>query len=176
MEEFHPFWFEEPVPPENVDEMARVAAHTSIPIATGERLHSIWEFQALLQRGAVQFVRPDVCMVGGLSHAKKIAALAEAFHVQVVPHNPLSPVSTAACIQLAACIPNFALQEYPAGEDEPPKSEIVKNALAQKDGFLIIPDAPGIGIELAEDAAVRHPYVPREVQTRLHADGSVVDQ
>ena len=176
IEPYHPFFYEDPVTPDNLDEMALVASKIGIPIATGERLFSIWEFQALLQRGAVQFVRPDVCMVGGLSHAKKIAALAEAFHVQVVPHNPLSPVSTAACIQLAACIPNFALQEYPKGEDEPPKSEIVKRPLAQESGFLIVPDAPGIGIELAEDAAERHPYVPRAVQTRLHADGSVVDQ
>ena len=176
IEPYHPFFYEDPVTPDNLDEMALVASKIGIPIATGERLHSIWEFQALLQRDAVQFVRPDVCMVGGLSHAKKIAALAEAFHVQVVPHNPLSPVSTAACIQLAACIPNFALQEYPKGEDEPPKNEIVKSALTQEDGFLIIPDAPGIGIELAANAAERHPYVPREVKTRLHADGSVVDQ
>ena len=176
IEPYHPFFYEDPVTPDNFDEMALVASKIGIPIATGERLFSIWEFQALLQRGAVQFVRPDVCMVGGLSHAKKIAALAEAFHVQVVPHNPLSPVSTAACIQLGACIPNFALQEYPVGEDVPPKSEIVKRPLAQENGFLIVPDAPGIGIELAEDAAERHPYVPRAVQTRLHADGSVVDQ
>ena len=176
IEPYHPFFYEDPVTPDNFDEMALVASKIGIPIATGERFFSIWEFQALLQRGAVQFVRPDVCMVGGLSHAKKIAALAEAFHVQVVPHNPLSPVSTAACIQLAACIPNFALQEYPVGEDVPPKSEIVKRPLAQENGFLIVPDAPGIGIELAEDAAERHPYVPRAVQTRLHADGSVVDQ
>jgi len=176
IEPYHPFFYEDPVTPDNLDEMALVASKIGIPIATGERLFSIWEFQALLQRGAVQFVRPDVCMVGGLSHAKKIAALAEAFHVQVVPHNPLSPVSTAACIQLAACIPNFALQEYPKGEDEAPKSEIVKRPVAQENGFLIVPDAPGIGIELAEDAAERHPYVPRAVQTRLHADGSVVDQ
>ncbi|MDE0428638.1 MAG: galactonate dehydratase [Caldilineaceae bacterium] len=176
IEPYHPFFYEDPVTPDNFDEMALVASKIGIPIATGERLFSIWEFQALLQRGAVQFVRPDVCMVGGLSHAKKIAALAEAFHVQVVPHNPLSPVSTAACIQLAACIPNFALQEYPVGEDVPPKSEIVMRPLAQENGFLIVPDAPGIGIELAEDAAERHPYVPRAVETRLHADGSVVDQ
>jgi len=176
IEAYHPFFYEDPVTPDNLDEMALVASKIGIPIATGERIHTIWEFQALLQRGAVQFVRPDVCMVGGLSHAKKIAALAEAFHVQVVPHNPLSPVSTAACIQLAACIPNFALQEYPIGENAAPKNEIVKSALRLEDGFLIIPDSPGIGIELAEDAAERHPYRPREVKTRLHRDGSVVDQ
>jgi galactonate dehydratase len=79
-------------------------------------------------------------------------------------------------LQLAACIPNFALQEYPTGEHEPPKSEIVKTPVRLEDGFLIIPDAPGIGIELAEDAATRHPYRKREIHTRLHVDGSVVDQ
>jgi galactonate dehydratase len=115
-------------------------------------------------------------MAGGLTHSKKIAALAEAHHVGVVPHNPLSPVSTAACIQLAACIPNFALQEYPKGEDESPKRDIVKSTLQLENGFLLIPDAPGLGIELAEGAEEQYPYRPRSVQTRLHLDGSVVDQ
>jgi galactonate dehydratase len=115
-------------------------------------------------------------MAGGLTHSKKIAALAEAHYVGVIPHNPLSPVSTAACLQLAACIPNFAIQEYPIGEHEPPKSEIVKSAVRVDGGFLVVPDAPGIGVELAEDAQERHPPVPREVLTRLHVDGSVVDQ
>lgn len=176
IEEFHPFFYEDPILPDNFDAMALVAQHIHIPIATGERLHTIHEFQALLRRGAVQYIRPDVCLAGGISHCKKIAALAEAYHVGVVPHNPLSPVSTAACIQLAACIPNFVLQEYPLGENEPPKSEIVKSALKLENGFLIIPDAPGIGIELAEDAAERYPYRPRKVHTRLHVDGSVIDQ
>ena len=121
-------------------------------------------------------MRPDVCLAGGLTHSKKIAALAEANYVGVVPHNPLSPVSTAACLQLAAGIPNFAIQEYPTGELEPPKSEIVKTPLRVEEGFLIIPDTPGIGIELADDAQERYPPVPREVETRLHVDGSVVDQ
>ena len=176
IEEFHPMFYEDPVPPDNFDAMELVARNISIPIATGERFHTIHEFQMLLQRGAVQYVRPDVCMAGGITHSKKIAALAEAHYVGVVPHNPLSPVSTAACLQLAACIPNFAIQEYPTGEDRPPKSEIVASRLQVEDGFLVIPDAPGIGIELAEDAQEKYPPVPREVETRLHADGSVIDQ
>ena len=176
IEQYHPFFYEDPILPDNLDAMALVAERIHIPIATGERLHTIQEFEMLLARGAVQYVRPDVCLAGGLSHSKKIAALAEAHNVGVVPHNPLSPVSTAACIQLAACIPNFALQEYPLGENEPPKSEIVQSTVALEDGFLLIPDMPGLGIELAPDAAERFPYRPREVQTRLHVDGSVVAQ
>ncbi|HVC32381.1 MAG TPA: galactonate dehydratase [Chloroflexota bacterium] len=176
IEPFHPYFYEDPVLPDNFDEMAQVAQHINIPIATGERLHNIWEFEMLLSRNAVQYVRPDVCLAGGISHCKKIAALAEAHHVGVVPHNPLSPVSTAACLQLAACIPNFALQEYPLGEHQPPKNEIVKSVVRLEEGFLIVPDAPGIGIELADDAAEKYPYRPREFVTRLHADGSVMDQ
>jgi galactonate dehydratase len=169
-------FYEDPILPDNFDAMGLVAQNISIPIATGERLHTIHEFQMLLSRGAVQYVRPDVCLAGGLTHSKKIAAIAEAHYVGVVPHNPLSPVSTAACLQLAACIPNFTIQEYPVGEHEPPKSEIVKTPLELENGFLIVPDAPGIGIELADDAHERYPPTPREVRTRLNVDGSVVDQ
>ncbi len=187
IEPYRPFFYEDPTLPDNIDAMAEIAAKIRIPIATGERLHTIHEFSMLLERRAVQYVRPDVCMCGGLTHAKKIAALAEAHYVQVVPHNPLGPVSTAACVQLAACIPNFALQEYPLLEGAggsayvPPGGEaartgIVKTPLALADGFIVVPDAPGIGVELAADAEQRFPYRPRPVQTRLHVDGSVVDQ
>ena len=177
IEPYHPLFYEDPILPDNFDAMALVAQNVSIPIATGERLHSIHEFQMLLNRGAVQYVRPDVCLAGGLTHSKKIAAIAEAHYVGVVPHNPLSPVSTAACLQLAAAIPNFTIQEYPLGELEPPKSEIVKEPLRCEDGFLAIPQGPGIGIELAEDAQERYPPVPYgEIGARLHVDGSVVDQ
>ncbi|MHC4432088.1 MAG: galactonate dehydratase [Planctomycetota bacterium] len=176
IEPYHPFFYEDPVLPDNLDAMDLIARKIKIPIATGERFFTMQQFATLLQRGAVQYVRPDVCMAGGLTNCKKIAALAEAHYAHVVPHNPLSPVSTAACVQLAACIPNFALQEYPRGEHEPPKSEIVKGALKAESGYLIIPDTPGIGVELAEDAQERHPYRPRGVRTRLHEDGSIVDQ
>jgi galactonate dehydratase len=176
IEPYHPFFYEDPILPDNFDAMGLVAQHISIPIATGERLHTIYEFEMLLARGAVQYVRPDVCLAGGITGSKKIAALAEAHHVGVVPHNPLSPVSTAACLQLAACIPNFAIQEYPTGEDRPPKSEIVSTPVRCEQGFLTIPDAPGIGIELAPHAQEKHPPRPRPVGARLHVDGSVVDQ
>ena len=176
IERYRPFFFEDPIRPDNFDAMAEVAQKINIPIATGERLHTIYEFQMLLTRNAVQYVRPDVCMCGGITHSKKIAALAEAHHVGVVPHNPLSPVSTAACLQIAASVPNFALQEYPLGEGVPPKSEIVKGVLECKDGFITIPDRPGIGVELADDAAEKYPFKGRPQHTRLHVDGSVVDQ
>ena len=176
IEQYHPLFYEDPIRPDNLDSMALVASQVPIPIATGERLHTIEEFAMLLARGAVQYVRPDVCLAGGLSHAKKIAAIAEAFGVGVVPHNPLSPVSTAACLQLAACIPNFTLQEYPLGESGSDKADIVDAVPVVEDGFLLIPEGPGIGIALAPGAAERHPYRPRSPATRLHVDGSVVDQ
>jgi len=177
IEEFHPFFFEDPVTPDNFDEMAYVASKVNIPIATGERFTSLWEFQMALARNSVQYVRPDVCLVGGISGARTIAALAEAHHVGVVPHNPLSPVSTAACLQIDATAPNFALQEYPIGEGVPPKSDMVTGpAEHDGEGYLVISDAPGIGVELKPGAREACPPVPREVVSRLHADGSVFDQ
>ncbi len=173
---YHPFFYEDPILPDNLDAMEWVSRRIKIPIATGERFFTIQQFATLLARGAVQYVRPDVCLAGGLTASKKIAALAEAHYAQVVPHNPLSPVSTAACIQLAACIPNFALQEYPHGEREPPKSDIVRGALRLEKGYLLVPEAPGIGVELIEGAEERHPPRPQGMTTRLHEDGSVIDQ
>jgi galactonate dehydratase len=177
IEPYRPYFYEDPILPDNFDAMGLVAENIRIPIATGERLHTIFEFEMLLRRGAVQFVRPDVCMCGGITGAKKIAALAEANYVGVVPHNPLGPVSTAACVQLAACIPNFAIQEYPIGEDQPPKSEIVRKTLTYDgNGSLVIPTTPGIGVELVPEAVGRYPYQERWVGTRLNRDGSVMDQ
>ena len=177
IEQYHPFFYEDPITPDNFDEMAYVAEKINIPIATGERFTSLWEFQMALARNSVQYVRPDVCLVGGISGAKKIASLAEAHHVGVVPHNPLSPVSTAACLQIAASCPNFVLQEYPNGETIPPKSDIVEGLTVHDGrGFLLISEKPGIGIKLKENVEKLCPPVTREVVTRLHEDGSVIDQ
>ena len=140
-----------------------VADHIPIPIATGERFTSLYQFQTLLSRNAVQYLRPDVCLCGGITGAKKIAALAEAHDAWIVPHNPLSPVSTAACLQIAACIPNFAIQEYPSRTPELDGGKaLLGNDLAtglseQEGGFIAIPDAPGIGVELVPDVEKRFP-------------------
>lgn len=178
IEPYHPMFYEDPTLPDNFDAMSHIANHISIPIATGERIHTIHEFQMLINRGAVQYVRPDLGLAGGLTHCKKIAAIAEANYVGVIPHSPgsMSPVSTAACVQLAASIPNFAIEELPADEDKPPKINIVNDTLKHSNGFLIVPDAPGIGIELADDAQEKFPPIDRAISTRLHTDGSVIDQ
>lgn len=177
IEPYHPLFFEDPTRPDNFDAMAKIAKNIDIPIATGERLHTSHEFEMLFRRDAVDYIRPDVCMVGGLTHAKKIAGIAEANFANVVPHNPLSPVSTAACLQLAAAIPNFTLQEYPyepnTGE---PGRELLTEPLERDDGYLLIPETPGIGVELDMDAVAENPYEPREFVTRLHEDGSIIDQ
>ncbi|MFB6173106.1 MAG: galactonate dehydratase [Halobacteriales archaeon] len=176
IEEYRPMFMEDPTRPDNFDAMASIAEKVDVPIATGERIHTSQEFEMLLERDAVDFIRPDVCMVGGLSHATKIAGLAEAHYAQVVPHNPLSPVSTAACLQLAAAIPNFAIQEYPYKQDSgEPGRELLAEPLEREGGYLAIPQDPGIGVELDDDAIEANPYEPREVITRQHEDGSVVD-
>ncbi|GAA5194341.1 mandelate racemase/muconate lactonizing enzyme family protein [Rugosimonospora acidiphila] len=183
IQQYTPLFLEDPVLPDNIDDMAYVASKINIPIATGERYTSLWDFQMLLTRGGAQLVRPDVCLVGGITGARKVAALAEASHIGVVPHNPLSPVSTAACLQIAATAPNFVLQEFPNeswGDGDvmrPEPTQLVSGA-AQHDGqgFVPISDEPGIGVALRPDAAERFPYAKRHILTRLHVDGSVVDQ
>ncbi len=174
IEQYRPMFLEDPVPPDNFDAMARVARNIKIPIATGERLLTIQEFEMLLRREAAEYIRPDVCTVGGLTGSKKIAAIAEANYVGVIPHNPLSRVSTAACIQLAACIPNFVIQEYPRYETMPVK-DLVRTSIELKDGYLRIPNSPGIGAELNDDALERFPYRPRPPSTLIRRDGSIVD-
>lgn len=183
IEQYHPLFIEDPVLPDNIDEMGYVASKINAPIATGERFTSMWDFQMALARGAVQIVRPDVCLVGGITGARKVAAMAEAHHVGVVPHNPLSPVSTAACLQIAATSPTFLLQEFPndnwgTPENARPDPTLMLTGAAEHDGegFVPIPNTPGIGVELRPEAAERFPYRPREILTRLHVDGSVVDQ
>ncbi|MEE8421611.1 MAG: mandelate racemase/muconate lactonizing enzyme family protein [Dehalococcoidia bacterium] len=151
-EEFHPFWFEEPVPPENVDEMARVAAHTSIPIASGERLVTKYEFLELLTKQAAQIIQLDVGQCGGILESKKIAGMAEAHYAMIAPHMYVGPISAAAAIQLDTCSPNFLIQEYNVNDLH---SEIFTEPIKFENGYIIPPTGPGLGVELNEEVVAR---------------------
>jgi 2-dehydro-3-deoxyphosphogalactonate aldolase len=152
LEEFNPYWFEEPVSPENVDEMARVAAHTSIPIATGERLVTKFEFAQVLQKQAAQIIQLDVGQCGGILESKKIAGMAEAHYAMIAPHMYCGPVAVAAAVQLDTCSSNFLIQEYNANDLH---REIVVEPMKFENGFITPPTGPGLGIELNERVVKR---------------------
>ena len=153
LEKFDPLWFEEPVPPENVDEMARVAAHTSIPIATGERKITKYEFAELLRKQAAQIIQMDVGHCGGILESKKIAGMAEAHYAMIAPHMYCGPIAASAAIQLDACSPNFLMQEYNVTELH---DEILENPIRLEGGYIIPPREPGLGVELREDVVEEH--------------------
>jgi galactonate dehydratase len=157
LEEYEPFWFEEPVPPENVDEMARVAAHTSIPIATGERLLTKYEFVEVLTKQAAQIIQLDVAHCGGILESKKIAGMAEAHYAMIAPHMYCGPVAAAAAVQLATCSPNFLILEYNATALH---AEILVEPIRFEKGFITPPRGPGLGVELSDDVVAQHRYRP----------------
>lgn len=165
LEPYDPLWLEEPVPPEKPEEMALVARSTSIPIATGERLTTKYEFSRILETRAAAILQMALGRVGGLLEGKKIAGMAEAFYVQIAPHLYCGPIAAAADIQLSTCSPNFLIQEsiQTWGGFH---AEVVKRPIEWHDGFIIPPTAPGLGIELDEAVAAAHPYTG----TRLHLE------
>ena len=162
LEKYDPLWFEEPVPPENKNEMARVAHSTSIPIATGERLVTKYDFAELLNKQAASILQPALARVGGILEAKKIAGMAEAHYAQMAPHLYAGPIEAAANIQLATCSPNFLIQES-IGTFDGFYAEILKKPIQWQDGYIIPPTEPGIGYELDEEVADAHPYTEEKV-------------
>ena len=157
LEPFDPLWFEEPVPPENKKEMGRVASSTSIPVATGERLATKYEFAELLDRQGAAIIQPALGRVGGILEAKKIAGMAEAHYVEIAPHLYCGPIEAAANIQIGTCSPNFLIQESieTFGGFH---AEILKEPLQWEDGYIIPPTKPGLGVELDEEVAAKYPY------------------
>ncbi|MEZ4867249.1 MAG: mandelate racemase/muconate lactonizing enzyme family protein [Caldilineaceae bacterium] len=157
LEPYDPLWFEEPTPPEKPEEMAWVAQQTSIPVATGERLTTKYEFARVLECKSAAILQPALGRVGGLLEAKKIAGLAEAHYAQVAPHLYCGPIAAAADIQLSTCIPNFLIQEsiLTWGGFH---AAILKTPLQWQDGYIIPPTEPGLGVELNEAVAEAHPY------------------
>ena len=176
VEKYRPMVFEDPITPDNLDSMAEVAGKVHVPIATGERFTNLKEFEMVMSRHACQYVRPDVCAVGGITTSKKICALAEANDVLVIPHNPLGPVSTAACLQICASIPNRGIQELPGFCLNGAEDRMVKEPLRFENGCMVIPKGPGIGVELAEDAQELYPAAERGGnEAKRGFDGAVKD-
>lgn len=157
IEPYDPLWFEEPVPPEVPEEMARVARQTAIPIATGERLTTKYEFSRVLECQAASILQMALGRVGGLLEAKKIAGMAEAHYAQIAPHLYCGPVEGAANMHLAACSPNFLILES-IGTWGGFHTEILKTPVRWEEGYVIPSREPGLGIELDEDVALAHPY------------------
>ncbi|MEE2753283.1 MAG: galactonate dehydratase [Candidatus Latescibacterota bacterium] len=173
LEEFNLYFFEDPIEPENMDQWEYVASNVPMPLATGERLYTIHQFLDLLNHRGAAFVRPDLSLAGGITNIKKIAAIAEANYVAVVPHNPLSAVLTAACVQLDVATQNIPVQEYPLDDATGVKADLVDEPLKRDGGYLLVPDRPGIGIDLNEGAFAKYPVVPYSRPPLINADGSL---
>jgi galactonate dehydratase len=178
MEALNPFgllWLEEPTQPDDLDALARVrAAGPRMDLATGERLYSKWDYVPLFEKRLVDVIQPDICHAGGITECKKIAAMAEAYYVLVAPHTPQGPVSTAASAHLGMAIPNFHILEFV--RSAPYRDRVLREAWPVENGHLVVPDRPGLGVDLDEEALaaspVRPPGVPRGAWA---SDGSVAD-
>ena len=171
LEPYRPMFVEEPCLPENVDAMVTIARSTSIPIATGERLFTKWGFREVLEKQAAAILQPDLSHAGGILEVRKIAAMAETYFAAVAPHCPLGPISLAAGLQLDACTPNFLCQEQVClGEG------YLKQPFVVRDGHIDVPQGPGLGIEVDEEALQEHVCDGGWENPRLwHEDGSVAD-
>jgi galactonate dehydratase len=172
LEPFRPIYYEDPCVPDSIQACAEVARAIRLPVSSGERFTNIFEFRELLESGGARYIRLDLGLAGGLTPGKKIAAMAEAYSAGVVPHGGLSVVSTWTAVHLDATIPNFVFQDHVRDEDPPTDDLLVEN-LKLENGYLILPELPGIGAELKPGIEKKYPRVKRQIETSLREDGSV---
>jgi len=171
--EFRPLFYEDPVQIDSIKSQGEIAQRTTLPVANGERMHTIWEFRELYEAGGSQYARPDLGLGGGITHVKKIAGIAESYHSAVVTHNFLGPVLTAAACNIDTSIPNFVTQEY-SKVDEAPVNSMYTTAWKREGGYIPVPDAPGIGVTVDANALKVQPYESRPLQViPMRVDGSV---
>ena len=163
LEEFDIFWFEEPIPPDDKEGMKQVKDRVRVSIAAGERLYNRYEYRQFFELGCSDYIQPDISHAGGLFEMRMLGAEAEARHIGYCPHNPSGPVANAATLQLAACVPNFVMLEMMM-TDVPYRAEICDEDLTIKGGRMVIPDRPGIGIDLNEKELLKHPYIRTELR------------
>ena len=171
LEQFKPMLFEEPVPPDNLDALKAVKDKSPVAISAGERLYTRWYYRKMFDIAAADYIQPDISHAGGIMELKKIAAEAECRYMAFAPHNPSGPVANAATLQLAACCPNFTILEIMYSDVEWRK-DICNEQLEYKNGYITIPQKPGLGIEIDESECAKHPYQPH---TLRHYTGALTD-
>lgn len=171
LEQFKPMFFEEPVPPDNLDALKEVRDKSPVAISAGERLYTRWDYKRMFDLMAADYIQPDISHAGGIMELKKIAADAECRYIGFAPHNPSGPVANAATLQLAACCPNFSILEI-MYSDVSYRKDITDEKLTYADGYITIPDKPGLGIEINEDECLKHPY---KMHTLRHYTGALTD-
>jgi galactonate dehydratase len=182
LEQFHPMFIEEPVLPENNEALRDIAQLTSIPIATGERMFSRWQFKNLLKDGYVDIIQPDLSHAGGITECKKIISMAEAFDVAAAPHCPLGPIALAACLQVDASCHNAFIQEQSLGIHYNKGNDLLdyitdRSVFDYENGFVKIPSGPGLGIEINEAYVIKMEQEGHNWHNPLwrHEDGSVAE-
>jgi len=171
LEQFKPMWFEEPTPPDNLEALKAVRDKSPVAISAGERLYNLKQFKDLFEMRAADYIQPDVSHAGGIMELKKIAAMADAYYIPFAPHNPSGPVACAASLQLAASTTNFSILEI-MYSDVPWRKDVTNEALHYEDGYIDIPDKPGLGVEINEEECLKHPYKPH---TLRHYTGALTD-
>jgi galactonate dehydratase len=172
--DYNLYWYEEPCWPEHVDALVEVSRALPFPIATGERLVGRWEFRELLEKRACAIIQPDVSHCGGISEARRIAAMAETYSTSVACHNPQGPVSTASSIHVGFATPNYLIQEV-VRADVPWRNDILTAPLDITRGYVLPPTQPGLGIDINEAEAAKYPFQPEVPMDCFHRDGSVAD-
>lgn len=171
LEQFKPMFFEEPTPPDSLEALKAVRDKSPVAISAGERLYTRWDYRRFFDIMPADYIQPDISHAGGIMELKKIAAEAECRYIPFAPHNPSGPVANAATLQLAANTPNFCILEIMYSDVEWRK-DITDESLEYKDGYIKIPDKPGLGIEINEEECLKHPYKPH---TLRHYDGTLTD-
>lgn len=171
LEQFKPMFFEEPVPPDSLEALKAVRDKSPVAIAAGERLYTRWDYRRFFDIMPADYIQPDISHAGGIMELKKIAAEAECRYIPFAPHNPSGPVANAATLQLAASCPNFCILEI-MYSDVCWRKDVTDEALDYKDGYMTVPDRPGLGIEINEEECLKHPYQPH---TLRHYTGALTD-
>ena len=171
LEQFKPMFFEEPTPPDSLEALKAVRDKSPVAISAGERLYTRWDYRRFFDIMPADYIQPDISHAGGIMELKKIAAEAECRYIPFAPHNPSGPVANAATLQLAANCPNFCILEI-MYSDVDWRKDVTNEQLEYRDGFLTIPDKPGLGIEINEEECLKHPY---QVHTLRHYTGALTD-